>query len=550
MVRPAPEPGGHAATASDGVSYWPADRRVPLRASTVGGVLAEAAAEVPDRIALVEGCPDRTLRRRWTFAELYAESERLARALLGRFEPGEHVAVWAPNSPEWLLVEFGAALAGLTLVTVNPAFRENELRHVLAQSRTAGIFLTPQYRDHDLMGELAGARADLPQLREVVRLDALEEFARGAEPTQQLPVVQPDAAAQLQYTSGTTGFPKGALLSHGGITNNSRLLSERLEVDPGSVWLNQMPMFHAGGCVLSTLGPLQQRTTQVCAPWFEPGLSLNLIETERVNVTGGVPTMYLALIDHPDFDATDLSSLHTVSSGGAIVPPQLVRDIEHRLGVRYATMFGQTEAAPGITMTCLDDSARDKAETVGSPLAWTEVLVVDGATSQTSPTGTVGELWVRSPMIMKGYFESPAATAAALTPTGWLRTGDLASMDGRGYCRIAGRMDDVISRGGETIHPKEVEAVLRDHDSVRDVAVIGVPDRIWGQRVAAVVCLADGCRADPEELARWVRAHLAGYKRPTRWAFVDELPRTASGKVQRFVLRDRFDVLSASGGSA
>lgn len=550
MVRASLEPEVDAGKVGEGISYWPPDRRLPLRASTVGSVLAEAANEVPDRTALVEGVPNPTDRRRWTFAELYVESERLARALLGRFEPGEHIAVWAPNSPEWLMVEFAAALAGMTLVTVNPAFRANEVSHVLAQSRSAGVFLTPRYRDHDLIGELAGVRADLPVLRAVVELDALADFARSGEPAQRLPEVLPETIAQLQYTSGTTGFPKGALLRHGGITNNSRLLSERLGVEEGSVWLNQMPLFHTGGCVLSTLGPLQRRATQVCAPWFEPGLTLNLIETERVNVTGGVPTMYLALIEHPDFDGSDLSSLRTVSSGGAMVPPQLVRDIESRLGVRYATMFGQTEAAPGITMTYLDDSAEDKAETVGAPLAWTEVVVVDSATLDPVPTDVVGELWVRSPMAMKGYFNSPEATAAALGPTGWLRTGDLAAMDRRGYCRIAGRVDDAISRGGETIHSSEVEAVLREHSAVRDIAVIGIPDRVWGQRVAAVVCLADGCRGDPEELTRWVCAHLAGYKRPTQWAFVDELPRTASGKVQKFVLREHFDALSASGGTA
>jgi fatty-acyl-CoA synthase len=528
------------ATAADGRSYWPADESVPLRDTTVGGLLAEAAGAVPDRVALVEGTPDPAGRRRWTFAELYTGAERLARALLGRFAPGEHVAVWSPNSAEWLLLEFAAALAGVTLVTVNPAFRAAELAHVLGHSRSAGLFLAPTFRGTDLEQELASVRPRLPELREVVRLDRLEEFTRSAAAGERLPEVRPESVAQLQYTSGTTGFPKGALLHHRGITNNARLLSERLGVEEGWVWLNQMPLFHTGGCVLSTLGPLQLRATQVLAPRFDPALTLHLIESEGVHVTGGVPTMHLAVIAHPDFARTDTSTLRAVSSGGSLVPADLVRDIEERLGVRYATMFGQTEAAPGITMTSLHDTAADKAQTVGTALAWTELLVVDTATGRPSPTDLPGELWVRSPMTMRGYFDSPAATAAAIDPAGWLHTGDLATMDRRGYCRIVGRAREAISRGGETVHPAEVEAVLTEHPGVREVAVLGVPDPVWGEQVAAVVCAADGRQPDPEELGRWLRERLASYKAPRRWAFTDRLPRTASGKVQKFLLREWF----------
>jgi fatty-acyl-CoA synthase len=308
----------------------------------------------------------------------------------------------------------------------------------------------------------------------------------------------------------------------------------------GAVWLNSMPMFHTGGCVLSTLGPIHRQATQVILPAFEAGLVLQVIETERITTTGGVPTMLTALLDHPDFPATDVSSLQSVSSGGAVVPAELVIRIEQRLGVRYATMFGQTEAAPGITMTALSDSAADKASTVGTALPWNEVRVVDPETLQPCAAGQVGELIVRSPMMMSGYYDAPDETAAALIEGGWLRTGDLCTLDERGYVRVAGRLKDMIVRGGENVYPAEIEAVLRRHPAVAEAVVVGLPDSRWGEIVAAAVLLTPSCPTPPSEweLEHWARAELASFKVPRAWRFLEDLPLNAGGKVQKFRVRE------------
>lgn len=280
-------------------SHWPADRAEPVLEMTVGSLLREAVADAPERTALVAGVPDPAARRRWTHAELLVDAEAVARALLARFEPGERVAVWAPNLPEWVLLELGAGLAGVVLVTVNPAYRASELAYVLRQSGAAGLFLVPEVRGNAMAGALEEVRADLPDLRDVVRFEDWDGFLASGDGATELPEVSPDAPAQIQYTSGTTGFPKGALLHHRGITNNARFTAERLEVSAGDVWLNPMPLFHTGGCVLGVLGALWSRATQVPVLAFDPGLVLELIEAEGVAVMFGVPTMLIALLEHP-----------------------------------------------------------------------------------------------------------------------------------------------------------------------------------------------------------------------------------------------------------
>jgi fatty-acyl-CoA synthase len=268
-------------TSSTATGYGLAGPPGPVLETTVGGVLREAAERAAETIAVVEGIADRRERRRWSYADLLADAERVARALLGRFAPGERVAVWAPNCPEWLLLEFGAALAGLTLVTVNPALRAREVAHVLGQSRAHGVVLAPAYRGADLAETLAQVRGGLPGLREVISLADWDGFAGSGSPAERLPEVGPDDAAQIQYTSGTTGVPKGAVLRHQGITNNARFCAQILQAAPGDVWVNPMPLFHTAGCVLLTLGPVQGLFTQVLVPGFEPGLMLDLIESER-----------------------------------------------------------------------------------------------------------------------------------------------------------------------------------------------------------------------------------------------------------------------------
>ncbi len=521
-------------------AYQPADSSRPVLETTVGGVLRAAAERAAGTAAVIEGTSDPGLRRRWTYDELLAASEQVARALLGRFAPGERVAVWAPNSPEWLLLEFGAALAGLTLVTVNPALRAHEVEHVLAQSRAQGVVLAPAYRGADLAQTLSQVRGGLPGLREVISLADWDSFTGSGSPMQRLPEVRPDDEAQIQYTSGTTGFPKGAILRHRGITNNARFCTDILQAGPGDVWVNPMPLFHTAGCVLLTLGPVQGLFTQVLPPGFDPGLMLHLIESDRGTMFGGVSTMMLALLDHPDFPGRDLSAVRHAFSGGATVPPTLARRVESAVGVPLSITFAQTEASPCITQTRLDDSPADRAETLGRPHPQVAVKIADPATGDTMPAGAVGEILTRGYHVMKGYFDDPAATGGAIDAAGWLHTGDLGSMDERGYCRIQGRVKEMIIRGGENIYPREIEQVLHAHPGVADVAIVGVPDEYWGEQVAAFVRTAPGEHVTQEELRSYCRARLAAHKTPRHWVFVDAFPLTPSGKVQKFILREQF----------
>ncbi len=520
-------------------SHWPADTSEPVLDTTVGGILREAAAAAGDAPALVGGLPEATRRRRWTYAQLLDDAERCARALLGRFEPGERVAVWAPNLPEWVVLEFGAALAGVVLVTVNPALRPTELAYVLRQSGAAGIVLVPEFRS-PMLAYLEEVRGELPRLREVILLTEWEQLLASGSATQALPRVASGDVVQIQYTSGTTGFPKGALLHHRGVTNSARLCARRLELGAGDLWLNPMPLFHTGGCVLGVLGAVASHACQVPVLAFEPGLVLELIEAESAVVMGGVPTMLIALMEHPDRVRRDLGSLRTVVSGGSTVPAELVRRIEATLGVRFTIVYGTTECSPLITQTHLDDSPEDKAETLGTPIPQVEVKIVDPVTGVTLPVGATGEVCARGFLVMHGYNDMPEETAAAIDGEGWYHTGDLASMDARGYCRIQGRTKDMIIRGGENIYPREIEERLYAHPQVGDAAVVGIPDERWGEIVAAFVRPVAGERPDPEALAAHCRERLAPFKVPVLWEIVTELPLTPSGKIQKYLLRERY----------
>jgi fatty-acyl-CoA synthase len=521
-------------------SYWAADHSQPVLDLTVGEALREAAAEAPQTTALVEGAVDPAARRRWSYAGLLEASERAARALLGRFAPGDRVAIWANNLPEWVILELAAGLAGITVVTVNPALRPQELAYVLGQSQADGIFLVPAYRASPMAEMVQQVRGDLPALREVVSFADWEAFCAEAAPDRELPEVSPHAAAQIQYTSGTTGFPKGAVLHHRGIVNNARLYTGRLGVGPGSVYLSAMPLFHTAGCVMSVLGVIVTRGTLVLPPYFDPGLMLELIAAERPAALLGVPTMLIGMLDHPGFRPTRHAIGTAVLTGGAVVPPALVGRVEAGFGAPVSIVFAQTEASPVITQTSPQDTAEDRAHTLGRPLPQTEVKITDPASGQIVAPGVIGEVCTRGYHVMTGYFRDPEKTAAAIDADGWLHTGDLASMDERGYCQIAGRLTDMIIRGGENIYPREIEQVLFGHPAVADVAVVGVPDPKWGEQVAAFVRPAPGQTPNPDELFAYCRQHLAQYKTPRYWTMLEEFPLTPSGKIQKFVLRERF----------
>ena len=528
-------------------AYLPAaDGFTPLRRSTVGDLLTSAAADAPAHTALVFATADDGIVGRWTYAEFLAESEQAARALAALFEPGERVAIWASNRPEWLFVQFAAALAGLVLVTVNPAFRSFEAGQVLRRARPSGIIVARESRGNPLREMVDALRPELAGLREVIDLDAWSEFVTSGPARAELPTVVPSDPVQIQFTSGTTGTPKGAVLTHYGMSNVPRIATEHFDLGPAPVWINAMPMFHVGGCGLSTIGPLAARGTQVLLDRFDPAMVLQVAESQRATFLGGVPTMLIGLLERPEFATRDLSALKVVLSGGAAVAPELVVRIERALGVKFLVAFGQTEANGHVCQTRPDDTPEDKAQTIGTPLPFIEFRLVDPATGRTSARNEVGELCARHDALMAGYFEDPAATQAAIDADGWLHTGDLGTMDERGYIRFTGRLKEVIVRGGENIHPREIEDVLFFHPAVAEAAVIGVPDERWGEQIAAFVRLHVDADATSEELRLHVRSLLAPQKVPVHWRFVDSLPLNASGKVQKFVLAERWNAAPGS----
>ncbi|WP_433281969.1 AMP-binding protein [Pseudonocardia xinjiangensis] len=524
---------------SAGMSYARGEQDDPLRELTVGAALDLAAADWGPRTALVEFGPD-TAGRRWTFDQLRQEARQVARAMLERFRPGEHVAVWAANRPEWVLLEMGAAYAGLTLVTVNPAYQVGELGHVLGQSRCDGMFVQDTYRGRDLLPVVEEARPGLPALREVVALSGWDEFLASGDGARDLPSVDPGDIAQIQYTSGTTGTPKGAQLTHRGLVNVGRYYAVVNGAGPDDVWVNPMPMFHTAGCGLATLGAMQTGGMHVLPPGFDAGVMLDAFAAERGTILLSVPTMLIRMLDEQSARPRDLSSWRLSTLGGAPVPPELVRRAERELDVAVTIGFGQTEASPYITHTLPHDPNPDWITTVGRPLPHCEVRISDPASGAPVALGTVGEVCARGYGVMRGYFDAPEATAAALDADGWLHTGDLGSMDGLGYLRIEGRLKDMIIRGGENIYPREIEDLLFTHPQVADVSVVGLPDPEMGETVAAFVRPTPGSDPSADELAAFCRRSLAAYKTPRVWRFLETFPQTSSGKIQKFVLRERY----------
>jgi fatty-acyl-CoA synthase len=521
-------------------SYFPAQRDELVRDSTVGDVLREAANENADAEAMVEARADGSSGRRWTYRELRADAERLADALLTRYAPGERIAIWAPNAPEWVLLEFAAGIAGLILVTVNPAYQAKELAYVLQQSRSAGLFLVRECRGNPMLEIARAVCAELPAVREIVDIEDTAAFLARGEQSHARPEVVADDPVQIQYTSGTTGFPKGAVLCHRNLTNNARFSLQRMQVVAGDTYLNVMPLFHTAGCSIGVLGSVQCRGRLVLARLFEPGNVLDLIEREGVTHCIAVPTMLIAMLEANTRKARDTHSLRAVMSGGAQVPPELVARIQDNFGCAFTIIYGQTETSPGITQTRLDDPWTERSETIGQPYPQTEVSIRDLISNEVVPVDAVGEICTRGYCVMLGYNDNPEATARTIDGDDWLHTGDLGTMDARGFVRITGRVKDMIIRGGENIFPAEVENVLITHPGIAEVAVVGVPDPYWGEVGVAFLRAQPGVELNAADLVRHVRAELAAPKTPAHWILLESLPLTGSGKIQKFVLLERY----------
>lgn len=521
-------------------SVWLSASVDDLPRTTTTGLLRAAVEDSPDEPALVDGNPeDVDTRRRWTHRELWDRSLGVAGCLLESYRPGERIAIWASNRPEWQIVQFGAAMAGLVVVTVNPALSDREAAFVLGKSGAAGVVVERTFRDEDLWRRARGLRGSLGRLRHVHPLDELAASrpAGGTEPT--LPPVGPDDPAMILYTSGTTGFPKGAVLSHAGLTANASLFARRFGLGRGSVWVNPMPMFHLGGCSFGALGALSCRGVHVVHN-FETAHTLRLAEQERATFLPIVPTMVVSMMEHPAFGKTDLSSVRLLAGGSTTIPASLVHQVEERFGASFGAIYGQTECAGVICQSMLDDDAEDKALRVGRPLDGTDLKVIAPATGEPVALGEVGELCVRSDSTFLEYFDEPEETARTKDADGWVHTGDLGCMDGRGFVQVTGRLKDMIVRGGENIYAREIEDLLYEHGVAVDVAVVGLPDEYWGEQVAAFVRTRGDAPLDVEQCTTWLRHRLASSKVPRYWIQVDRMPMTSSGKLQKFALRDGF----------
>lgn len=513
-----------------------------VRDITMGRLLREAAEASPDRVGMIAGLPDPDKRRSFTYGEMYADAEAVARSILIRFEPGERIAVMAPNIPEWVLLEFGSALAGTILVTVNPSFQPEEIAYVLQQSKSSGIFVLPEHRGNQILKSVESVRGECPLLREVIRFDEWDAFLEpGRNSDRELPTVKPEDPVMIQYTSGTTGFPKGALLHHRGLVNNGAHMFELMGLDYGVTTVTVMPLFHTAGCVLSVLGAVSKHATQVVVEMFDPGLVLELTEAYGVGAMMGVPTMLIAILEHPDFTRRDLSSVHALCSGGSTVPAALVRRLEEDLGAKFTIVFGQTECSPVATMTLPHDSDEDKANTLGRPMPNTEAKIIDPETGETVPIYALGEFCTRGYHVMHEYYDMKEATAKTVDEDGWLHTGDLCSMDERGYFKIEGRLKDMIIRGGENIYPREIEELLFKHPNVGEVAIVGLPDDRLGEIVGAFLRPPANGKIDKAELFKYLREHLSPQKTPALWFEIDEFPLTGSGKIQKVKLRERWE---------
>lgn len=523
-------------------SYWAAEPSRGVRDITVGELLREAAAVAPGRLALVDAVPDPAARREWTYAELLTDVERVARALLARYEQGDRIAIWAPNAAEWIVLQQGIAMAGMILVAINPAYRAHELQYVLAQSGAVALFYVDEYRGAALGTIIDEIRPQAPALRDSISFTEWPAFLGSGDPARELPTVAPLDPVQIQYTSGTTGFPKGALLHHKGLVNEAHFVALRAGMQDGAVCINAMPMYHIGGGAVTEFGTLAVHGTYVVLPGFDPGLALELFETYRGTHSLMVPTMLIAILEHPDGATRDLSSIQTMMSGASAVPEALVHRVIDRLGCRFSILFGQTEMHGVISQTRVTDSPSDQAGTVGQPLPELEVKIADPATGAVLEIGEQGEICCRGYQNMLAYYELPAETAATIDADSWLHMGDLGTMDERGFLKVTGRLKDMIIRGGINIYPREIEDLLFTHPQIAEVAVIGVPDERWGEQIAAVIRPSDPA-APPlaDDLRDWCKARIAAHKVPARWFVTGAYPMTPSGKVQKFVLRDQLD---------
>lgn len=522
-------------------AYCPAHADTPYVERTIGDVLREQAGLRGEAVALREVLADGTIGREWSYAQLLADAERSGRALASRHRPGTRIAIMAGNCPEWVLVQMGAAMAGLTLVTVNPAFIAREVRYVLEQSGAQAVYYHPSARGSLLRPIVDEAAAGLRAADFVIDItDHAELFAGMQDGT--LPEVQPHDIAMIQYTSGTTGFPKGVLLHHHGLVQSNRDVFERWGLAPGKQVLSPFPLFHTAGSAVCVLGTFSHGACLMLVTVFDPAAVVAAIAREKPEIVGGVATMIFALIEAARASGSDVKCVEQIVSGGAMVPVELNRAAHEVFGVPILIVYGQTETSPAITAAWPEDDDEDLTETIGQPCSHMEVSIRHPQDNTVCKVDEQGEICMRGFNQMVGYNDNPEATAETIDSEGWLHTGDLGSMSARGYVRITGRVKEMIIRGGENLFPAEIEAAMIEHPAIAEVAVAGIADEKWGEIVGCFMRLADGAlRPEDSDLRAFVRERLSPQKTPAHWVWVEEFPLTGSGKIQKFALAESFE---------
>ena len=533
---------------------------------TVGGLLDLVAERRPEDDALVY--VDRGLR--YSYEEFKEVVEKCARALMALgLKKGDHVAVWGQNVPEWVTLQFATGKTGTVLVTINPAYKANELKYVLEQSDAAALFLTEGVQGADFVEILEDAAPGLddaepgeeleieglPYLKHVVLIGdeaesspgitTYDEFIEGAEKVSEDELrerqgsLDADEAINMQYTSGTTGFPKGVQLTHANIVKNAFYIGECMELGPEDRVCIPVPFFHCFGCVLGTLNTVTHEGTMVPVEQFDAEEVLKAVHEDRCTALLGVPTMFIAELEHPEYEKYDTSSLRTGIMAGSPCPEEVMKQVVNDMGAEEITIaYGQTESSPVITQTRTEDPIERRVSTVGRKLPDVEVKLVDPETGEEVEPGEPGELCTRGYHVMKGYYKMPDKTEETIDEDGWLHTEDLATMDEDGYVKITGRTKDMIIRGGENIYPREIEEFLYGHPDISDVQVYGVPDEKYGEQVAAAIILKSDASLTEEDVKEHCRENIARHKVPRYVDFVEEYPMTASGKIQKFKLRE------------
>jgi fatty-acyl-CoA synthase len=510
----------------------------PLLSTTLGDLLAATAARVPGSLALVS----RHQSERFTYRELLAEVDRTAGGLIDLgLVPGDRIGVWSSNCVEWVLLQLGAARAGVVLVNVNPAYRSHELGYVLRKSGMKALFLWPQDARADYRQILEEARpGNDAALRHAIFFDSEAWRRLRASTTVPAPSIDPHDVANIQYTSGTTGSPKGVLLTHHNLVNNGAFFAAGLRYTEADRVCVPVPLYHCFGCVIGVIACVTAGAAIILpAAGFDPRATLAAVADERATSIYGVPTMFIAELAHPDFATFDLTSLRTGVMAGAPCPIEIMKRVLTEMHCPEITIaYGQTETSPGLTLSDVADDVDRRVSTVGAAMANTELKIVDTETGRIVDRGAQGEICARGYMIMKGYDQEPEATARTIDADGWLHTGDLGVMRPDGYVRVTGRAKDLVIRGGENIYPREVEEFLYTHPGIAEAQVVGLPDERLGETLVAWVRLRQGHETDEEEIRTFCRGKIAHFKIPEFIRVVDAFPMTVTGKVQKFKIRE------------